>query len=267
MGKKIYYLILPISILLFCFFTSCVSKSVEPNSENKTPFTTQEQQVDSNTIVRETLYDISHSQSEIRIAYPVFLNNRMEIINQDIFSFVSEMANHIYGSDYENVHLQMDYEIKLFNHKYLSIVFHGLGEAQSAYPNNIFLTRNYDLEQNTNVTLLDLYCLDTDFAQKIYASVEAQKEPDIIEVFKADYADISTFYQTLLSCDTDTSSFQSYLTAEGIGVCMPIRHVGGDYVAVELNNSEVSEWAVKSEKDIDGFISSFTKKNGIQVTP
>lgn len=244
MGKKMYYLIIPISIL-FCLFTSCMSKSVEPNSAL---FTSQEMQAEPNAVVRETLHDTSHSQSEIRIAYPVFVNNHMEKINQDVFSFVSEIANHIYGSDYENVHLQIDYEIKLFNLKYLSIIFYGIGESQSAYPNNIFLTRNYDLEQNTNVILSDLYCLNMDFAQKIYASVEAQKETAIIEVFKADYATINAFYQALLSCDTNTSSFQSYLTTEGIGVCIPIRHVGGDYITIELNNREVSEWTVTSEK-------------------
>ncbi|MDO4154186.1 MAG: hypothetical protein Q4E21_04975 [Clostridia bacterium] len=245
MVKKIYYLIILILILLICFFTSCVSKSIKSNLENETPFTSRELQIDPNAIVRETLHDTSHSQSEIRIAYPVFVNNSMEIINQDIFSFVSEITSNIYGTDYENLYLQMDYEIKLFNQKYLSIVFHGLGESQSAYPNNIFLTRNYDLEQHTNITLSDLYCLDMDFAQKIYSRIEIQKETNIIEIFKADYSTINAFSQTLLSCDTNTSSFQSYLTTEGIGVCMPIRHVGGDYVTIELNNSEISKWAVK----------------------
>lgn len=220
--KKMNGLIFFSTLILSCLLVSCAIGQ-QPNDETQ-----------SMNLIREKVFqDSTHKSSEIRIQYPEFAQAEMQKINQDIHRFATEIPKQIYGENYSDLQLQINYEIKVFNDKYLSIVFSGFGESGAAYPKNIFLTRNYDLERETSVKLSELYTIDLYFAQTIYTSVAAQNGEDVVNVFEADYPNTDTVFQALLACDTNIESCQSYLTSTGIGICMPIRHIGGDYVCIE----------------------------------
>ncbi len=187
------------------------------------------------TVYREVYTDTSHPNSNISIAYPVLAVEDMQKINTDILNYVTSFAETYYGQTYTDLQLTLEYEIKRYDSKYFSIAFTGTGNVRTAaYPTNLFQTRTYDLNSKQIVTLSDFCAMDNDFSKNLYTSAQNSMSSEVWSVFQVDYPNADVLLLALQSCDTDTTACQSYITPQTVGVSIPIRHVGGDHVEVEI---------------------------------
>lgn len=212
-----------------------------PNAEEDTH--TAETEIP-NTSVRRAVYtDDSHPNSRISIAYPVFLQSGMDEINVDIAEFAAGFAKETYGEDNSDLTLELDYEIKRYDKEYLSIVFEGSGNVYAAaYPNHLFLTKNYDMQSKEEITLADICTVDADLAEKVYAAIRQKVETDSYYGSESPSAEIvqtiarntDALLQELQTCDADLDGCQSYMTSQMIGISLPVIHALGDHFEVEI---------------------------------
>lgn len=156
----------------------------------------------------------------------------MQPINEAVFEFVSELAEKLYDDDCKDLQLELDFTVQRYDSKYLSISFCGTGNVRTAaHPNNILATQNFDLTTKKCIILSDICNVDMSFAELVKQKVSEQYSADIASQF----SDTEKLLKLLKVCDTDINGCQSYLTEQGITVCLPVAHVIGDYIEVILD--------------------------------
>ena len=197
-------------------------------------------------VKREVYADNSHKNSQVSVAYPVFSGADMQEINADIYAFAKDFAELYYGQDYADLQLELTFEVKRYDAEYLSIAFTGTGNVRTAaHPNNLFLTKNYDLQKKQPITLSALHTIDRAFADALYTAAEEQftalarqdssfDAETMWEILQADYPTADALLPVLQKCDTDPTSCQSYITRNAIGISLPVSHAGGDHIEVEV---------------------------------
>lgn len=236
--KKLYFIVLAFlfSCLLLC---AC-------GTQGETDSTTPSSVTADSAVKREVYADNSHKNSQVSVAYPVFSGADMQKINADIYTFAKNFAELYYGQDYTDLQLELTFEVKRYDSEYLSIAFTGTGNVRTAaHPNNLFLTKNYDLQKKQAITLSALHTIDRAFADTLYTAVEEQftalsrqdssfDAETMWKIFQADYPTADALLSVLQKCDTDPTSCQSYITRNAIGVSLPVSHVGGDHIKVEV---------------------------------
>lgn len=236
--KKLYFIVLAFlfSCLLLC---AC-------GTQGETDSTTPSSVTADSAVKREVYADNSHKNSQVSVTYPVFSDADMQKINADIYTFAKNFAELYYGQDYTDLQLELTFEIERYDSEYLSIAFTGTGNVRTAaHPNNLFLTKNYDLQKKQAITLSALHTIDRAFADTLYTAVEEQftalsrqdssfDAETMWKIFQADYPTADALLSVLQKCDTDPTSCQSYITRNAIGVSLPVSHVGGDHIKVEV---------------------------------
>lgn len=236
--KKLYFIVLAFlfSCLLLC---AC-------DTQGETDSTTPSSVTADSAVKREVYADNSHKNSQVSVVYPVFSGADMQKINADIYTFAKNFAELYYGQDYTDLQLELTFEVKRYDSEYLSIAFTGTGNVRTAaHPNNLFLTKNYDLQKKQAITLSALHTIDRAFADTLYTAVEEQftalsrqdssfDAETMWKIFQADYPTADALLSVLQKCDTDPTSCQSYITRNAIGVSLPVSHVGGDHIKVEV---------------------------------
>lgn len=236
--KKLYFIVLAFlfSCLLLC---AC-------DTQGETDSTTPSSVTADSAVKREVYADNSHKNSQVSVAYPVFSGADMQKINADIYTFAKNFAELYYGQDYTDLQLELTFEVKRYDSEYLSIAFTGTGNVRTAaHPNNLFLTKNYDLQKKQAITLSALHTIDRAFADALYTAAEEQftalarqdssfDAETVWEIFQADYPTADALLPVLQKCDTDPTRCQSYITRNAIGVSLPVSHTGGDHIEVEV---------------------------------
>lgn len=165
--KKLYFIVLAFlfSCLLLC---AC-------GTQGETDSTTPSSVTADSAVKREVYADNSHKNSQVSVTYPVFSGADMQKINADIYTFAKNFAELYYGQDYTDLQLELTFEVKRYDSEYLSIAFTGTGNVRTAaHPNNLFLTKNYDLQKKQAITLSALHTIDRAFADTLYTAVEEQ---------------------------------------------------------------------------------------------
>lgn len=236
--KKLYFIVLAFlfSCLLLC---AC-------DTQGETDSTTPSSVTADSAVKREVYADNSHKNSQVSVVYPVFSGADMQKINADIYTFAKNFAELYYGQDYTDLQLELTFEVKRYDSEYLSIAFTGTGNIRTAaHPNNLFLTKNYDLQKKQAITLSALHTIDRAFADALYTAAEEQftalarqdssfDAETVWEIFQADYPTADALLPVLQKCDTDPTRCQSYITRNAIGVSLPVSHAGGDHIEVEV---------------------------------
>lgn len=229
--------------LLACLLCACGAKE-QTDSTNMNNISSNS--TADSAVKREVYADTSHKNSQVSVAYPVFSGADMQEINADIYAFAKDFAELYYGQDYTDLQLELIFEIKRYDSEYLSIAFTGTGNVlTAAHPNNLFLTKNYDLQKKQPITLSALHTIDRAFADALYTAAEekfialARQDSSfdaetMWEIFQADYPTADALLPVLQKCDTDPTSCQSYITRNAIGVSLPVSHAGGDHIEVEV---------------------------------
>lgn len=235
--------LLPLLCALALLFCSCSAKEQPgPTNMNNAPSNST-----ADSAVKHEVYaDNSHKNSQVSVTYPVFSGADMQEINIDIYAFVKDFAELYYGQDYTDLQLELTFEVKRYDAEYLSIAFTGTGNIRTAaHANNLFLTKNYDLQKKQAITLSALHTIDRAFADALYAAAEEQfialarqdssfDAETMWEIFQADYPTADALLPVLQKCDSDPTSCQSYITRDAIGVSLPVSHVSGDHIEVEV---------------------------------
>lgn len=235
--KKLCFIVL--AALLACLLCSC-------GAQGQTDSTTPSSVTADSAVKREVYADTSHKNSQVSVTYPVFSGADMQAINADIYAFAKDFAELYYGQDYTDLQLELTFEVKRYDSEYLSIAFTGTGNVRTAaHPNNLFLTKNYDLQKKQAITLSALHTIDCAFADALYTAAEEQftalarqdssfDAETVWEIFQADYPTADALLPVLQKCDTDPTRCQSYITRNAIGVSLPVSHAGGDHIEVEV---------------------------------
>lgn len=239
--KKLCFIVL--AALLACLLCSCGAKE-QTDSTNMNNISSNS--TADSAVKRKVYADTSHKNSQVSVAYPVFSGADMQEINADIYAFAKNFAELYYGQDYTDLQLELTFEVKRYDAEYLSIAFTGTGNVRTAaHPNNLFLTKNYDLQKKQPITLSALHTIDRAFADALYAAAEekftalARQDSSfdaetMWEIFQADYPTADALLPVLQKCDTDPTDCQSYITRNAIGVSLPVSHAGGDHIEVEV---------------------------------
>lgn len=166
--------------------------------------------------------DKSHANSTVSIVYPVFEN--IQTVNDWIAEFASSYAEQEYGADYTDLELHLKYTVKRYDSKYISIIFEGTGNVYSAaHPNNIFVAKIYDLQNQKEITATDICTVDTKVAEQVYMSFRSHA---LFSEFQTVYPDANALLEALQTKDS-----QIY---KSIGVSVPVPHAIGDHIETEV---------------------------------
>ncbi|AJH00994.2 hypothetical protein LF65_04454 [Clostridium beijerinckii] len=115
-----------------------------------------------NELKQYEIVDEVYSKDHVKINYPQIKNYadavKLDSINKDLKNAALSIVN-IYvenNTNINNINMEVNYEVKTKNNKYISIAFNGLVNIKgTAYPTSIFYAVNIDLEKGSIVGLSD----------------------------------------------------------------------------------------------------------------
>lgn len=191
-------------------------------------------------ISRKLYQDASRQNSNIQIFYPVFNSENMESVNQKVYDFVKKVATDIYGQDYTDLEITMDFDIKRYDENIVSIVYTGQGNVtMAAYPNSLFVSQNISIKEDRQITLSDVCMIDDAFVDTVKQAVSREYSGDRLNAFLEYYDNESDLLKSLLACDMSSTECQSYYTESCIGLSIPVQHFNGDHLDVEIPFSQL----------------------------
>lgn len=184
---------------------------------------------------KKVFVDSSHKNSNIKISYPQIISDTVDLntVNKVIYEQIISFPNFIYGTDYTDLEVNIDYKVFLSD-EFISIAFNGWGNVKSAaYPTDHYFTINFSLDNYKRICLGDVYKVDTSFVNLFKTALLEQYDKEIVEIFEADYND-EDIYKELLQCDQEGSFCYSCFLQDKIIISMPVRHIGGDHLEVSI---------------------------------
>mgnify|MGYP001449162833 CR=1 FL=1 len=171
----------------------------------------------------------------------------LAIYSYDPFAGLDEIpdqANRIY--------LRIQYEIKLLNKQFLSILYRAsYNSPYAAHPTELVYTTNIDTEKDRRLTLRDLVRLDSSFVSHLRSweiSEIAPINPMLNAVIRTILNDISDeeLLDGLNTADQIGSSNRwgifTYLTPSKLGVSVSVPHFAGDHVELEKAYEELKDY-------------------------
>lgn len=118
-----------------------------------------------NSINKSNIYQITnktYKKNDVKINYPQLQNSdnskKLNTINKDLEDEALSILNTYIeeGANIDKLTIDVNYDIKLKNDKYLSIVYTGYSNLEgTAYPLSVFYTTNIDLEKGNSIRLSD----------------------------------------------------------------------------------------------------------------
>jgi len=214
------FLILAAALLLLA---SCAARAPQP--ETIEPRTTRAPRSD-----------------EINIDYPVFPECSDEVnalIKNAAYSALDWYDLEFFEPE-ERLTLDIGYEIKLKTDEFVSIAFQGWGYLEgTVYPNNWFSTLTLNVETGERVQLADRVPVNTAFVEALHRAAKKTLEPERYEAYKNYYIDEKRYdlLSELAGADAEGSEFYSYFTPDSVGISVPIWHVYGDHIEIEIPNN------------------------------
>lgn len=146
---------------------------ISVNSNEKTVFAyVKTNNLGDNSQVYEII-NKTYKKNNIEINYPQIKNyhnlEKLNLINKDLENEALNILD-IYiqdGTNIKDINMKIDYEIKLKNDKFMSIVYNGyLYIKGTAYPTSILYTTNINLENSSTIGLSD-YANVNDILKKL----------------------------------------------------------------------------------------------------
>ncbi len=235
-------------ILIEIFCINNVSIKREVLAINKTNYSNMKISL-SNEFKQYEIIDEVYSKNYVKINYPQIKDYadsaKVNYINKDLKDAALSILN-IYvgnGTNINDINMNVDYEVKTKNNKYISIVFNGLVNIKgTAYPTSIFYTVNVELEKGSTIGLSN-YINIQDILKKLKKldDVKMLSENDkLIEAQKSVIKNISD--DELLSILEDADFHKkdgvieipkkggySYMEDNKIVISIPMIHAIGDH--------------------------------------
>jgi hypothetical protein len=255
------FLINIVIILSTLLMSSCGTSNLQQlnYSVNTNRIETTPNYLNSNAYtINSNMYANKDRNSHIEIKYPILQGKGYEKSNKLIETYIQSFISEMYGSDYSDLDLTMDYSISFHNQFVISIVFKGDGYVKTAtHPNDWFLTLNIDLIDGKQFKLSDIYKTSDNF-MKIYFDTAKKQVPERFAENNKDWFEVIEELKKNLEINTNENfkhadSFggvQSYLTPIGLGLSMPVVFAIGDHFETEIPYSDITLY-LKSDRPID----------------
>lgn len=232
-----------ITLVLLCFFalSGCGSTN-NAQSESSPTSTTDESQPEAITSVKtdtKTYSDNSHKNSSVEIKYPQLQgeSESFAAINKHIADTVKSFADAVYGDDYENLELKLDYKILYSEKDLLSVTFEGLGNVTSAaHPNNWFFALSYNLATGKQIRPIESVSVDSDFIKALREAVKSDS-------YKEEWLnglDDDALYSLLKDSDVLFKGNYSFYTKDAFGISLEVPHALGDHIELLIPYSSLS---------------------------
>lgn len=247
---KMKLLINVVIILCLLLLSSCGASKQQPfkHSVKTTSIQTAIHSINSNAYaIKSISYTKTGRGNHIVIKYPTLQGKGIEKSNKLIKNYIRSYISEMYGNDYSDLDLTMDYQILFENQSLISIVFKGFENVKSAaHPSDLFLTLNINLKNGTRVKLFDLYTINNYF-KNIYFEAAKKQVPERFAESKNDWLIvIEELEKDSLSTDwnfkhADTyDGIQSYLTPKGLGLSTPVSFANGDHFETVIPYSNIT---------------------------
>lgn len=240
-------------ILLLLLLSSCGTSKLQSLNE---PAKTNASIINTYFIKSNTFSNTSN-HNNIVFKYPTIKGEGFEKSNKLIENYIHTFLIEMYGPDYSDLELTMDFTISFQNDSFISILFKGWGNVKTAaHPNEWFLSLNINLKNGNRVKLSDLYSLNDDF-MNIYFEAAKKQVPEQFSENKEDWIriidDIQKDYDLTNSKfkETDTNyGVQSYFTPNGLGFSTQIPFAIGDHFETVIPYSSI-EKHLKSDNSFE----------------
>ncbi|NFN95606.1 DUF4163 domain-containing protein [Clostridium botulinum] len=287
MKLKLITTIVVLGLGITSILNGCNSTSVTTNSENKTNSsnndssnevinnkenenkledsqkisdTTKEKESPKNLNEKSNEYQVvskDYSKNNVKINYPELKNSNDNEKLKSINRYLKEGALKVlddYVKDDPNlkaVNLNVNYDVKFKNEKYISIVYRGEVNVEgAAYPSSIFYTTNVDLESGNIIRLSDYFNVDDILNElkdpkniKVIAENDelaaAQKEfilnignDKLISMLKN-----ADFHQVNGKIESPKEGVYSYLHKDSVVISLQVNHAIGDHAEFTLKDN------------------------------
>lgn len=191
----------------------------------------------------------TYSKNNVKINYPQIKNlddkEKLNLINRNLEEEALSILDRYTKDDssLNNVTLDVNYEVKLKNNKYLSLVYAGYSNVEgAAYPTSVFYTTNMDMEKGSRIRLSD-YANINDIVVKLKDPHNINvltKEKDLVELQRnvlvnMDNAELLTiledadFYKANGKMEMPEIGAYSYMDGDNIVISLPVNHAIGDH--------------------------------------
>lgn len=205
-----------------------------------------------NSINKSNIYQItnkSYKKNYVKINYPQLQNSdnskKLNTINKDLEDEALSILNTYIEEDanIDKLTIDVNYDIKLKNDKYLSIVYTGYSNLEgTAYPLSVFYTTNIDLEKGNSIRLSD-YADIRDVLNKLKDSnnvkvlTEDKKLSDVQKntLLNLESSELNNmlqsadFYRANGKIKIPKEGTYTYMDEDNIIVSIQISHVLGDH--------------------------------------
>lgn len=184
---------------------------------------------------------------DVKIKYPQ-INGLQDTKKEEIINnIIKTKAISIYdntikelekGQTYE---VDGSYEIKLKNDEILSIAYNSYNNiTPSAHPYNLFYTTNIDIKKGKELKTKDIIPnVNDEFIKllkkgKYVGTVEKDYQDQLMKFVCGNYPNPDDLIDVV-------ENAYVYITEKNIGVSIPIPHVAGDYVPIEINKKDLEK--------------------------
>lgn len=223
-----------------------------PESQSEAP-QTAETQVSNMTVSMSIYTDVPNVNSSVKIQYPVFSGKNSEKINAMVYDKVQSLSTFDTELFPVDSSLNVDYQsaVTLQNSKIVSMVFFGTSYIDdSSYETSDLYPLNIDLKTMKEVSLDDLYKVDTGFSEVFFnhaffpsepiTSYSAENFSEMLKLQTPEYQPVSPF--------SVPGNVTCFLKRDGIVLSMPSVHATGfDHFEAQMKYNDIQEFYLLQE--------------------
>ncbi|NFF82502.1 DUF4163 domain-containing protein [Clostridium botulinum] len=233
------------------------NKEDKVDDYKKVSETTKDKESSKNLKEKSNEYELvskNYNKNNVKINYPEIKNFNDDEKLKSINKYLKECALKVLD-DYikenpnlEAVNLNVNYDVKFKNEKYISIVYEGeVNVNGTAYPSSIFYTTNVDLESGNIIRLSD-YSNVNDILNKLKdpKNIKVIAENDELAAAQKDFilnigndnlinmVKNADFHEVNTKIESPKDGVYSYFDKDGVVISLQVNHAIGDHAEFKL---------------------------------
>ncbi len=233
------------------------NKEDKVDDYKKVSDTTKEKESSKNLKEKSNEYELvskNYNKNNVKINYPEIKKFNDDKKLKSINKYLKESALKVLD-DYvkedpnlEAVNLNVNYDVKFKNEKYISIVYEGeVNVNGTAYPSSIFYTTNVDLESGNIIRLSD-YSNVNDILKKLKdpKNIKVIAENDELAAAQKDFilnigndnlinmVKNADFHEVNTKIESPKDGVYSYFDKDGVVISLQVNHAIGDHAEFKL---------------------------------
>ncbi|KAI3345053.1 DUF4163 domain-containing protein [Clostridium botulinum] len=233
------------------------NKEDKVEDSQKASDTTKEEQSSKNLKEKSNEYELvskNYNKNNVKINYPEIKkfndDEKLKSINKYLKGCALKVLDDYVKEDpnLEAVNLNVNYDVKFKNEKYISIVYEGeVNVNGTAYPSSIFYTTNVDLESGNIIRLSD-YSNVNDILNKLKdpKNIKVIAESDELAAAQKDFIlnigndklinmiKNADFHEVNTKIESPKDGVYSYFDKDGVVISLQVNHAIGDHAEFKL---------------------------------